>query len=71
MDAREIHQSHDVAEDTTDLLQLLISHAREAYELTSSLLVLYVRGLFCFSGASDPSSRLMTLFPCGSSDTLG
>jgi hypothetical protein len=71
LDGRVIHQSHDVAEDATDTLQLRILHARETHELTTSPLVLYSRGLFCFSGASDPSSRLMTLFPCGSSDTLG
>ena len=71
LDARVIHQSQVFAEDTTDKLQLRISHARETHDLTSSPLVLYARGLFCFSGASDPSSRLMTLFPCGSSNTLG
>jgi hypothetical protein len=71
LDARVIHQSHDIAKDTTYMLQLRISNARETHELTSSHLVLYARGLFCFSGASDPSSRLMTLLPSGSSDTLG
>jgi hypothetical protein len=54
LDARVLHQSQVVAEDTTDKLQLRISHARKTHDLTSSPLVLYARGLFCFSGASDP-----------------
>jgi len=41
LDARVVHHSHDVAEDTTDVLQLRISYAREAHgnDLVSSAFV--------------------------------